>query len=249
MRRSGVSVDALLPARPRTPGSMARISRSTSLIWKRTVGQVRLAVRPPDHAQAWSCRWGSPFPGPAGKAIDFAGFLPRLCGKAATTLMPRSKGQEGGCCRPLVVGDPPLQAGSMPRPPDQPPGATAKPALVPRLFGESKGIGPAFPTYASIIATIVDAVYATLANNSLTPSFTAFAVTAAAEEPSPDLVDTGFNRSRMEPALKMKIPTGKEAMAPYLNNTSSKGDQGAFEDPGEQREGEHDPTASRTIAN
>ncbi len=107
---------------------------------------------------------------------------------------------------------------------------------------EKEGIGRP-STYASIIGTIVDRGYATLLNNSLTPSFTAFAVTALLEEHFPDLVDTSFT-ARMENSLD-EISHGTVEWLPYLNKFY-KGDLG-LETQVQQREGDIDPTASRTI--
>ena len=79
----------------------------------------------------------------------------------------------------------------------QPPARYSEASLVKTL--EKEGIGRP-STYASIIGTIVDRGYSVLNNNSLTPSFTAFAVTALLEEHFPDLVDTSFT-ARMESTL------------------------------------------------
>jgi DNA topoisomerase-1 len=122
----------------------------------------------------------------------------------------------------------------------QPPARYSEAALVKML--EKEGIGRP-STYASIIGTIVDRGYATLANNSLTPSFTAFAVTALLEEHFPDLVDTSFT-ARMETTLD-EISTGKERWLPYLTKFF-KGETG-LETQVQQREGDIDPTSSRTI--
>jgi len=107
---------------------------------------------------------------------------------------------------------------------------------------EKEGIGRP-STYASIIGTIVDRGYATLQNNSLTPSFTAFAVTALLEDHFPDLVDTGFT-ARMESTLD-EISTGKVEWLPYLEGFY-KGDKG-LETQVQQREGDIDPGVSRTV--
>jgi DNA topoisomerase-1 len=107
---------------------------------------------------------------------------------------------------------------------------------------EKEGIGRP-STYASIIGTIIDRGYATLANNSLTPSFTAFAVTALLEEHFPDLVDTGFT-ARMESSLD-EISHGKVRWLPYLESFY-KGEKG-LEVQVVQREGDIDPGVSRTV--
>ena len=107
---------------------------------------------------------------------------------------------------------------------------------------EKEGIGRP-STYASIIGTIVDRGYSTLQGNALTPSFTAFAVTALLEEHFPDLVDTSFT-ARMENTLD-EISHGKVEWLPYLEGFF-KGDQG-LETQVQQREGDIDPGASRTV--
>jgi DNA topoisomerase-1 len=122
----------------------------------------------------------------------------------------------------------------------QPPARYSEAALVKML--EKEGIGRP-STYASIIGTIVDRGYATLQNNSLTPSFTAFAVTALLEEHFPDLVDTSFT-ARMESSLD-EISTGKVEWLPYLEGFY-KGEKG-LEAQVQQREGDIDPGVSRTV--
>ena len=106
---------------------------------------------------------------------------------------------------------------------------------------EKEGIGRP-STYASIIGTIVDRGYATLLGNALTPSFTAFAVTALIEEHFPELVDSSFT-ARMENTLD-EISHGKVQWLPYLEGFF-KGDEG-LENQVQQREGDIDPGASRT---
>ena len=93
----------------------------------------------------------------------------------------------------------------------QPPARFSEAALVQRL--EAEGIGRP-STYASIISTVCDRGYARLAANALTPTFTAFAVTALLEEHFPDLVDTGFT-ARMEGTLD-EISQGQVQWLPYL---------------------------------
>jgi len=122
----------------------------------------------------------------------------------------------------------------------QPPARFSEASLVKML--EKEGIGRP-STYASIIGTIVDRGYATIQGNALTPSFTAFAVTALLEEHFPDLVDTSFT-ARMENTLD-EISHGKVQWLPYLEGFY-KGEQG-LETQVHQREGDIDPGASRTI--
>ena len=89
----------------------------------------------------------------------------------------------------------------------------------------------------------MDRGYATLLGNALTPSFTAFAVTALLEEHFPELVDTSFT-ARMENTLD-EISHGKVQWLPYLEGFY-KGDEG-LENQVQQREGDIDPGVSRTI--
>jgi DNA topoisomerase-1 len=123
----------------------------------------------------------------------------------------------------------------------QPPARYSEAALVKTL--EKEGIGRP-STYASIIGTIQDRGYATLQSNALIPSFTAFAVTALLEQHFPELVDTGFT-ARMESSLD-DISAGKMPWLPYLE-TFYKGEEG-LEAQVQRREGDIDPTTSRTIA-
>ncbi|MGB1621780.1 MAG: topoisomerase C-terminal repeat-containing protein, partial [Synechococcus sp.] len=143
---------------------------------------------------------------------------------------------------------PALAVGDTPRPKaveplghqTQPPARFSEASLVKML--EKEGIGRP-STYASIIGTIVDRGYSTLQGNALTPSFTAFAVTALLEEHFPDLVDTSFT-ARMEHTLD-EISHGQVEWLPYLE-TFYKGEQG-LELQVQQREGDIDPGASRTV--
>ena len=82
---------------------------------------------------------------------------------------------------------------------------------------EKEGIGRP-STYASIIGTIVDRGYANISSNSLSPTFTAFAVTALLEEHFPDLVDTTFT-AKMESSLD-EISAGNLEWLPYLETVS-----------------------------
>jgi len=175
----------------------------------------------------------------SGKRIDFPGFF-RAYVEGSDDPDAALEGQEV-LLPALAVGDAPAcrrveALGHQ----TQPPARYSEAALVKML--EKEGIGRP-STYASIIGTIVDRGYATLANNSLTPSFTAFAVTALLEEHFPDLVDTSFT-ARMETTLD-EISTGKERWLPYLTKFF-KGETG-LETQVQQREGDIDPTSSRTI--
>jgi len=235
--------EAIRPAgdRFRTPKDTGLDGKDLSLyelIWKRTVASqmadARLTMLGVE-LQVGEARFRA-----GGKRIDFAGFF-RAYVEGSDDPDAALEGQEV-LLPALVVGDTPTcrdvdALGHQ----TQPPARYSEAALVKML--EKEGIGRP-STYASIIGTIVDRGYATLSNNSLTPSFTAFAVTALLEEHFPDLVDTRFT-ARMESSLD-EISTGKEQWLPYLN-TFFKGEKG-LETQVQQREGDIDPTASRTIA-
>jgi DNA topoisomerase-1 len=79
----------------------------------------------------------------------------------------------------------------------QPPARYTEASLVKML--EAEGIGRP-STYASIIGTIIDRGYVERQGTSLTPTFTAFAVTGLLEGHFPHLVDTRFT-ARMEEQL------------------------------------------------
>ena len=229
----------------RTPAETGLDGRDLALydlIWKRTVASqmadARLTMLAVDLEVA-----GEQAPATfrsTGKRIDFAGFFrayvegsddPDAALEGQEVLLPALRqGDTPGCRGVEALGHQ-----------TQPPARYSEAALVKML--EKEGIGRP-STYASIIGTIVDRGYATLQNNALTPSFTAFAVTSLLEEHFPDLVDTSFT-ARMESTLD-EISTGKEQWLPYLNKFY-KGDQG-LETQVQQREGDIDPGVSRTVA-
>jgi DNA topoisomerase-1 len=174
----------------------------------------------------------------SGKRIDFPGFFrayvegsddPDAALEGQEVLPSLKAGDKPGCQEVEALGHQ-----------TQPPARYSEAALVKML--EKEGIGRP-STYASIIGTIVDRGYATLANNALTPSFTAFAVTALLEEHFPDLVDTSFT-ARMENTLD-EISHGQVQWLPYLESFY-KGEQG-LETQVAQREGDIDPGVSRTV--
>ena len=175
----------------------------------------------------------------SGKRIDFPGFF-RAYVEGSDDPDAALEGQEV-LLPALAVGDSPTpkQVEALGHQ-TQPPARFSEASLVKML--EKEGIGRP-STYASIIGTIVDRGYATLQGNALTPSFTAFAVTALLEEHFPDLVDTSFT-ARMENTLD-EISHGKVQWLPYLEGFY-KGDQG-LETQVQQREGDIDPGASRTV--
>jgi DNA topoisomerase-1 len=213
------------------------------LIWKRTVASqmadARLTMLSVD-LEADGGSLGTATFRASGKRIDFAGFFrayvegsddPDAALEGQEVLLPALKqGDSPSCQQVEALGHQ-----------TQPPARYSEAALVKML--EKEGIGRP-STYASIIGTIVDRGYATLQNNALTPSFTAFAVTALLEEHFPDLVDTSFT-ARMENTLD-EISHGKVQWLPYLESFY-KGEKG-LETQVAQREGDIDPGASRTVA-
>ena len=208
------------------------------LIWKRTVASQMADARLTMLAVELTS--GEATFRASGKRIDFPGFF-RAYVEGSDDPDAALEGQEV-LLPALAVGDAPSCKGvEALGHQTQPPARYSEAALVKML--EKEGIGRP-STYASIIGTIVDRGYATLQNNSLTPSFTAFAVTALLEEHFPDLVDTSFT-ARMETSLD-EISTGREQWLPYLTQFF-KGDQG-LEAQVQQREGDIDPGASRTVA-
>jgi len=234
--------EAIRPAgeRFRTPKDTGLDGKDLALyelIWKRTVASqmadARLTMVSVE-LHSGDARFRA-----SGKRIDFAGFF-RAYVEGSDDPDAALEGQEV-LLPALKVGDSPSCKGvEALGHQTQPPARYSEAALVKML--EKEGIGRP-STYASIIGTIVDRGYATLLNNSLTPSFTAFAVTALLEEHFPDLVDTSFT-ARMENSLD-EISHGTVEWLPYLNKFY-KGDLG-LETQVQQREGDIDPTASRTI--
>ena len=175
-----------------------------------------------------------------GKQIDFAGFFrayvegsddPSAALESKEVLLP-----------PLKEGDQPgCQAVEAIDHQTQPPSRFSEAALVQRL--EAEGIGRP-STYASIIGTVCDRGYAQLVANALTPTFTAFAVTALLEEHFPELVDTGFT-SRMEGTLD-EISQGQVQWLPYLEQFY-RGEKG-LEAEVVHQEQSIDSTTFRTVA-
>jgi len=208
------------------------------LIWKRTVAsqmaEARLTLLTVDLEAAEATFRAN------GKRIDFPGFFrayvegsddPDAALEGQEVLLPSLKQGDSPRCRGVEA------LGHQ----TQPPARYSEAALVKML--EREGIGRP-STYASIIGTIQDRGYATLQNNALIPSFTAFAVTALLEQHFPDLVDPGFT-ARMETSLD-DISAGKTPWLPYLEKFY-KGEEG-LEAQVQKREGEIDPTLSRTIS-
>ncbi len=212
------------------------------LIWKRTVAsqmaEAKLTMLAVDLEVDGGALGLASFRA-SGKRIDFPGFFrayvegsddPDAALEGQEVLLPALKTGDTPACREVEA------LGHQ----TQPPARYSEAALVKML--EKEGIGRP-STYASIIGTIVDRGYATLAANALTPSFTAFAVTALLEEHFPDLVDTSFT-ARMENTLD-EISHGQVQWLPYLESFY-KGEKG-LENQVAQREGDIDPGASRTV--
>jgi DNA topoisomerase-1 len=222
---------------PRETGLDGRDLALYDLIWKRTVASqmadAKLTMLAVDLQVA-----GATFRA-SGKRIDFPGFFrayvegsddPDAALEGQEVLLPALKPGDHPTCHEVEA----LSHQT------QPPARYSEAALVKTL--EKEGIGRP-STYASIIGTIIDRGYAVLQGNALTPTFTAFAVTALLEEHFPDLVDTGFT-ARMESTLD-EISTGKVSWLPYLESFY-KGEEG-LEVQVHRREGDIDPGASRTV--
>ncbi|MEB3200423.1 MAG: type I DNA topoisomerase [Synechococcaceae cyanobacterium] len=231
----------------RTPADTGLDGRDLALydlIWKRTVASqmadARLTMLSVDLEAATGSSLGPARFRASGKRIDFAGFF-RAYVEGSDDPEAALEGQEV-LLPSLAVGDgPACRAVEALAHQTQPPARYSEAALVKVL--EKEGIGRP-STYASIIGTIVDRGYATLQNNVLIPSFTAFAVTSLLEEHFPDLVDPGFT-ARMENTLD-EISHGKVSWLPYLEGFY-KGEKG-LEAQVQQREGDIDPGVSRTVA-
>lgn len=222
---------------PQETGLSGRELQLYDLIWKRTVATQMAEARQTHitvHLQVEDAGFRA-----TGKRIDFPGFFrayvegsddPDAAIESQEVILPE-----------LRVGDQPtcqeLEAIAHET---QPPARYTEASLVKTL--ESEGIGRP-STYASIIGTIIDRGYAQMVNNSLVPTFTAFAVTNLLEKHFPDLVDTGFT-ARMEQTLD-EISTGEAQWLPYLKEFYL-GESG-LETQVKQQESQIDPNAARTI--
>lgn len=222
---------------PKETGLSGRELSLYDLIWKRTVAtqmaearqtQITVQIQVEDAGFRAS-----------GKRIDFPGFFrayvegsddPEAAIEDQEVILPT-----------LKVGDTPscteLEAIAHET---QPPARYTEASLVKTL--ESEGIGRP-STYASIIGTIIDRGYAQMGNNTLIPTFTAFAVTALLEKHFPDLVNTGFT-AQMEQTLD-EISMGEVDWLPYLQKFYL-GESG-LETQVKERENQIDPTEARTV--
>jgi DNA topoisomerase-1 len=222
---------------PQETGLKDREFRLYDLIWKRTVATQMAEARQTSitvQIQVEDAGFRA-----SGKRIDFPGFF-RAYVEGSDDPDAAIENQE------VIL--PPLRVGDTPNCRDleaighetQPPARYTEASLVKML--ESEGIGRP-STYASIIGTIIDRGYAQMVNNSLVPTFTAFAVTSLLEQHFPDLVDTSFT-ARMEETLD-DISTGEVDYLPYLK-TFYLGDTG-LETQVKERESQIDPNTARTI--
>ncbi|MEO0532401.1 MAG: type I DNA topoisomerase [Cyanobacteria bacterium P01_A01_bin.123] len=222
---------------PQETGLSGRELNLYDLIWKRTVATQMAEARQTHitaHIEVDDASFRS-----TGKRIDFPGFFrayvegsddPDAALEDREVVLPNLKAGDHPECRELEpIGHE-----------TQPPARFTEASLVKTL--ESEGIGRP-STYASVIGTIIDRGYAQLINNSLTPTFTAFAVTELLEKHFPDLVDLGFT-ARMEQTLD-DISTGEAAWLPYLKDFYS-GDDGLAGQVN-QRQDQIDPAEARTV--
>jgi DNA topoisomerase I len=222
---------------PQETGLSGRELKLYELIWMRTVA-TQMAEARQTHITVQIQADDAGFRA-TGKRIDFAGFFrayvegsddPDAAIEDQDVVLPR-----------LQVGDKPIcqELEAIPHE-TQPPARYTEASLVKTL--ESEGIGRP-STYASIIGTIIDRGYAQMVNNSLVPSFTAFAVTALLEKHFPELVDTKFT-ARMEQTLD-EISTGEAQWLPYLKKFYN-GEKG-LDTQVKQQESLIDPNDARTV--
>ena len=193
---------------PQETGLSGRDLKLYELIWKRTVA-TQMAEARQTHVTIQIQADDAGFRA-TGKRIDFAGFF-RAYVEGSDDPDAAIEDQEV-VLPTLRVGDTPnCEALEAIAHETQPPARYTEASLVKTL--ESEGIGRP-STYASIIGTIIDRGYAQMTNNSLVPTFTAFAVTALLEKHFPELVDPRFT-ARMEHTLD-EISTGEAEWLPYL---------------------------------
>ncbi len=223
---------------PQETGLRDRELRLYDLIWKRTVA-TQMAEARQTHITVTLEVDNAEFKA-TGKRIDFPGFFrayvegsddPDAAIENQEVILPRLQAGDAVDCSNLdAIGHE-----------TQPPSRYTEASLVKTL--ESEGIGRP-STYASIIGTIIDRGYAQMQNNSLVPTFTAFAVTALLEKHFPDLVDTSFT-ARMEQTLD-DISTGTAEWLPYLE-TFYRGDAG-LQTQVQQQDDQIDPNEARAVS-
>jgi DNA topoisomerase I len=222
---------------PQQTGLSGRELKLYDLIWKRTVATQMAEARQTNvtvQIQVEDASFRA-----TGKRIDFPGFFrayvegsddPDAAIEDQEVILPSLQVGDHPECQELEAIDHETQ----------PPARYTEASLVKTL--ESEGIGRP-STYASIIGTIIDRGYAQLTNNSLIPTFTAFAVTALLEKYFADLVDTGFT-ARMEQTLD-EISTGEADWLPYLQEFYL-GELG-LENQVRQRKDQIDPNEARAV--
>jgi len=222
---------------PSETGLSGREAALYDLIWKRTVA-TQMAEARQTHITVLVEVDNAVFRA-TGKRIDFPGFFrayvegsddPDAALEDREVLLPRlSTGDAVDCSELEAIGHE-----------TQPPSRFTEASLVKVL--ESEGIGRP-STYATVIGTIIDRGYVRLVNNSLVPTFTAFAVTTLLEQNFPDLVDVHFT-ARMEQTLD-EISTGGVDWLPYLKEFYQ-GNKG-LENQVQDREEHIDPSEARTV--
>ncbi|MGF1516477.1 MAG: type I DNA topoisomerase [Nodosilinea sp.] len=222
---------------PKETGLTGREASLYDLIWKRTVASQMAEARQTNITA--SIEVEDALFRATGKRIDFPGFFrayvegsddPDAAIEDQEVLLPAlTMGDPLSCTDLDAIGHE-----------TQPPARYTEATLVKTL--ESEGIGRP-STYATVISTIIDRGYVNLVNNSLIPTFTAFAVTELLEQNFPDLVDLHFT-ARMEQTLD-DISTGEVEWLPYLKAFYS-GEQG-LETMVHERETQIDPTVARTV--
>ncbi|ESA34482.1 dna topoisomerase i [Leptolyngbya sp. Heron Island J] len=224
----------------RTPQETGLKDRELSLydlIWKRTVA-CQMANARQTHITV-SIEVDDAVFKATGKRIDFPGFF-RAYVEGSDD--PNAALEDREVTLPaLKVGDTPSCTELEPIGHEtKPPARYTEATLVKTL--EKEGIGRP-STYASVIGTIIDRGYVHPLNNSLMPTFTAFAVTELLDKHFPDLVDVKFT-ARMEQTLD-EISTGEADWLPYLKGFYS-GDDGLAGQV-QVRESQIDPAEARTV--
>lgn len=222
---------------PQETGLKDREHSLYDLIWKRTVA-CQMANARQTHITV-SIEVDDALFKATGKRIDFPGFFrayvegsddPNAALEDREVTLPSLKvGDTPDCTELEPIGHE-----------TKPPARYTEATLVKTL--EKEGIGRP-STYASVIGTIIDRGYVHPLNNSLMPTFTAFAVTELLDNHFPDLVDVKFT-ARMERTLD-EISMGEADWLPYLKKFYS-GDAGLAGQV-EARESQIDPAEARTV--
>ncbi|MBE9099128.1 type I DNA topoisomerase [Vacuolonema iberomarrocanum] len=223
---------------PQETGLSGRELNLYDLIWKRTVA-TQMAEARQTHITVHITVEDAEFRA-SGKRIDFPGFF-RAYVEGSDDPDAALESQEVALPALRVNDHPECQDLEAISHETQPPARYTEASLVKTL--ESEGIGRP-STYASIIGTIQDRGYAQMVNNSLIPTFTAFAVTELLEKHFPDLVDPGFT-ARMEHTLD-EISMGEVEWLPYLQEFY-RGDEG-LDTQVKQQEDQIDPSEARSIS-